>query len=165
MMQSVPLTLEPLTADAFAPFGTVLEIFDDGTPLTPEEATLDLSQGKPRFYLMRVPRRPFRVRGLTRHRLTTQTLTSLGGRPWILAVAAPGDVEDPAVEPDLRTLRAFEIPGQVAVTMHRGCWHSGPHFDAPEMSFANLELADTNIVDHQTFLLTRLNREYVLSSS
>ena len=35
--------------------------------------------------------------------------------------------------------------------MHAGTWHAGPLFDnANEMDFYNLELADTNVVDHNT---------------
>jgi hypothetical protein len=30
----------------------------------------------------------------------------------------------------------------------RGAWHAGPLFEAPEASFFNLELSDTNVTDH-----------------
>ncbi|MBD0313443.1 MAG: Ureidoglycolate hydrolase, partial [Microcoleus sp. T3-bin5] len=32
-----------------------------------------------------------------------------------------------------------------------GTWHAGPYFDADFVDFYNLELSDTNVVDHFTF--------------
>jgi hypothetical protein len=32
-----------------------------------------------------------------------------------------------------------------------GTWHAGPLFDQPAIDFYNLELSDTNIVDHFTY--------------
>jgi ureidoglycolate lyase len=145
------LPVEPVSVAAFAPFGTVLEAMDDGTPFTAQEQLLDVSQGTPRFYLMRLVDKPPVFRVLTRHLQTTQSLISVGGKEWILVVAPPGDPDRPGTLPDVDDVRAFSVPGDVAVLMKRGCWHSGPHFDAPEMSFVNLELADTNQVDHATY--------------
>ena len=45
------------------------------------------------------------------------------------------------------------MPGTVAVALHRATWHAGPFFDAPTQDFFNLELADTNQVDHHNCLL------------
>lgn len=43
------------------------------------------------------------------------------------------------------------IPPGHFIKLHEGTWHAGPLFDAPDtMSFFNLELADTNVVDHNT---------------
>ena len=38
----------------------------------------------------------------------------------------------------------------LALMLARGTWHAGPLFDAPQADFFNLELADTNVVDHQS---------------
>ena len=57
-------------------------------------------------------------------------------------------VEDYPQEQDLRV---FCIPPGVFVKLHEGTWHAGPLFDGTEAcNFANLELADTNVVDHNT---------------
>lgn len=42
----------------------------------------------------------------------------------------------------------FRIPHGVFVKLERGTWHAGPLFDGDGMDFYNLELADTNVVDH-----------------
>jgi hypothetical protein len=57
-------------------------------------------------------------------------------------------------EPGLRTLkeediRAFKVPHGKFIKLHEGTWHAGPHFLGVQyMDFYNLELADTNQVDH-----------------
>jgi ureidoglycolate lyase len=38
--------------------------------------------------------------------------------------------------------------------LHKGTWHAGPLFEGAAQSFFNLELADTNVVDHHTCDLT-----------
>jgi ureidoglycolate lyase len=143
--------IEPLTPETFAAFGTVILPTDDGVPPIAGDAQLDLSQGTPRFYVMRIPGRGFTVTRITRHRRVTQVLASAGGKPWVVGVAPPRAVDDPGVEPDIEDIRAFAIPGDVAVMLHRGTWHAGPLFaEGTKENFFNLELSDTNKVDHQT---------------
>lgn len=149
------LAIETLTPEAFAPFGTLIEAGEDGTPFGPQDAQLVLDRGTPRFYIMSIPGRGLTITGITRHRQVTQTLASVGGEDWVMAVAPPKAVEDPAAEPALEDIRAFRIPGDVAVMLHRGSWHAGPLFADGLRSFFNLELADTNVVDHQNCILSR----------
>jgi ureidoglycolate hydrolase len=148
------LTIETLTAESFAPFGTVIPPMDDGVEFGPHDAQLDLSQGTPRFYAMRIPGRGHIVKQITRHRHVTQTLASVGGHDWLMAVAPPADLDKDDAEPALGAIRAFRIPGDVAVMLFAGTWHAGPLFEGGTQSFFNLELADTNVVDHHTCKLT-----------
>jgi ureidoglycolate lyase len=149
-LREVPI--EPLTPEAFAAFGTVIPPIDDGVPLSAgEDAQLDLAQGTPRFYVMRIAGRGFTVTRITRHCKVTQVLASAGGKPWVVGVAPPRAIDDPSVEPDIEDIRAFAIPGDVAVMLYKGTWHAGPLFaQGTKESFFNLELSDTNKVDHQT---------------
>jgi len=146
----VDLRIQPLTTEAFAPFGSVMAALPDGVPFGPGDAPLDLSQGTPRFYVMQLETRGRTVSAITRHRRVTQALASVGGKPWLLAVAPPLRLDDPDAEPAWSDVRAFRIPGDVAVMLSRGTWHAGPLFDTPEAAFFNLELADTNVTDHHT---------------
>jgi ureidoglycolate hydrolase len=148
------LAVEPLTEAAFSPFGTIIAPMDDGIEFGPHDAQLDLSQGTPRFYAMRIPGRGHVVKQITRHRKCTQTLASVGGHDWLIAVAAPVDLDNDDAEPALEAIRAFRIPGDVAVMLFAGTWHAGPLFEGELRSFFNLELADTNLVDHHTCKLT-----------
>ncbi|MCX4092867.1 ureidoglycolate lyase [Nocardia sp. alder85J] len=142
-----------LTPEAFAPFGVVVATTPDGTPFTPADDALDLTAGTPRFYIMQLADRPATFTGITRHRRSTQTLMSADAHDWYLAVA-PADRDIPAVT----DIRAFRIPAAVAVTLAKGTWHAGPFFTTATMAFANLELADTNITDHDTYRFDRTHR-------
>jgi ureidoglycolate lyase len=149
------LRIERLTPEGFAPFGTVLAAQADGQPFGPADAVLDLSRGTPRFYTMRIPGGRLAVQQITRHRQVTQSLASAGGHSWVMAVAPPLNIDVPDAEPALSDIRAFRVPGDMAIALHRGTWHAGPLFEATEASFFNLELADTNVVDHHTCHLVR----------
>ncbi|MEM9566626.1 MAG: ureidoglycolate lyase [Actinomycetota bacterium] len=144
------LAIEPLTAERFEPFGTVIPPSDGSAPFGPDDAELRLDQGTPRFLTMRIPGRGLRVERITRHRRVTQVLASAGGHEWVMAVAPPGDVADDGAEPTVAEIRAFRIPGDTAIMLATGTWHAGPLFDGDERSFFNLELSDTNVTDHQT---------------
>lgn len=150
------INLTDLTSERFAPFGQLITATEDGVPFGPEDAQLVFGAGTPRFYIMRLRHRPLVVNQITRHREVTQCLSSVGGIPWYIAVAPPGDVSDATAEPDLPDVRVFRIPGDAAIKLHVGTWHAGPFFEEEEVSFLNLELADTNITDHQSCYLERL---------
>lgn len=73
----------------------------------------------------------------------------MGSKDWFLAVAKPTfSVEQ---YPTLDDLVVFRIPPGVSIKLDAGTWHAGPLFDESEfMDFYNLELSDTNVVDHNT---------------
>jgi ureidoglycolate hydrolase len=148
--KTLDLPVLKLTSDAFAPYGTVIAPMDDGLPFGDQDAKLDLTGGTPRLYAMRIPARGLTITHITRHRRVTQALASVGGHDWFLGVAPPLAVADPVAEPALADIRAFRIPGDVAVMLHKGSWHAGPLFEGEPLSFFNLELADTNVTDHHT---------------
>ena len=50
-------------------------------------------------------------------------------------------------------IEAFVVPGDIALLLSAGTWHAGPFFEAEGMAFFNLELSDTNEVDHQSYRL------------
>lgn len=148
------LTPMPITSQAFAPYGQLIAPTEDGVPFGNTDAQLDLSRGTPRFYIMRLPNRGLGFDRITRHGMVTQCLASVGGADWYIAVAPPS--EQPDDEPVPSQVKAFHVPGNMAIKLHLGTWHVGPFFKAEEVSFFNLELADTNIVDHQNCeLVTR----------
>ncbi|MGF1514128.1 MAG: ureidoglycolate lyase [Elainellaceae cyanobacterium] len=145
-IQTITIIAQPITPESFAPFGQVISPSDDGKLYDATDAQLVLDQGTPRFYIMRLTGRGRRFFQITRHRRCTQCLGSLGGKEWLLGVAPPG----PATAPDKAAIQAFQIPGTCFVKLHVGTWHAGPYFDAEVVDFYNLELSDTNVVDHDT---------------
>lgn len=146
--RTVDLPVAPITVEAFAPYGSLLAPEEDGKLFGPDEAQLELTRGTPRFYVLRLKRRDKAFTHITRHIRVTQCLASVGGKPWLLAVAPPNDPDNPAGEPEIGAIRAFLVPGDIGVALHRSTWHAGPFFDEPTQDFFNLELADTNQVDH-----------------
>ncbi|MDX3904846.1 MAG: ureidoglycolate lyase [Pigmentiphaga sp.] len=150
----IELPLERITAERFRPYGTLIEATEDGVPFGPHDARLVLDRGTPRFYIMNLHRRPPRFRHITRHLSVTQCLASVGGKPWFIAVAPPDSPDDAQALPDAARIRAFRVEGDQAIMLARGTWHAGPFFDTGDtLAFFNLELADTNVVDHHTVRL------------
>lgn len=140
----------PLTPESFEPFGQVIQPTDDGKAFDMTDAQLELSKGTPRFYIMDLPRRGLSFSRITYHADVTQCLGGLNPpQHWYIVVAAPtGSVAD---YPQQQQLTAFKVPHGTAIKFKQGTWHAGPLFDGSDaMSFYNLELSDTNVVDHNT---------------
>ncbi|GAB4551016.1 MAG: hypothetical protein Tsb0014_45400 [Pleurocapsa sp.] len=151
------LPAELITVDGFKPYGQLIKPSPDGKTFDDTDAQLQLNNGTPRFYIMRLQRRGRKFHTITRHRLCTQCLGSLNGQEWLMAFCPPSE----ALEPDLSQIKAFRIPGDCFVKLEVGTWHAGPYFDREFMDFYNLELSDTNIVDHFTHnFLTKQNLEF-----
>jgi ureidoglycolate lyase len=103
MTQGVPLTekleIHPLTSQAFAPYGDVLEVDPDRMRLinggfTERYHALSSPQviGEPLpiiFSIFRSPPRPFpyEVTMMERHPFASQSFTPLSGRPFLVAVS------------------------------------------------------------------------------
>jgi ureidoglycolate hydrolase len=141
-----PLIAQSITAEAFRPYGQVIFASPDGKPYNSDDAQLHLTQGTPRFYIMRLQNRGRQFSHITRHQKCTQCLGALADQPWLIAVAPPDESSQPALE----AIVAFRIPGNCFIKLHVGTWHAGPYFDHAVVEFYNLELADTNITDHDT---------------
>lgn len=144
VLRSLPS--QALTPEAFRPFGQVIYPSEDGAPFGPEDAQLQLQNGIPRFYIMRLTYRGQRFQHITRHQQCTQCLGALAGQEWLIAVAPPSL----ATTPDLEAMQVFRIPGNCFIKLEVGTWHAGPYFAADTVDFYNLELSDTNITDHET---------------
>lgn len=135
-----------ITPESFRPFGQVIQASVDGKTFDREDAQLHLQKGIPRFYIMRLQHRGRTFHKITRHQQCTQCLGALEGREWLIAVAPPSEAAAPAIA----DLTAFRIPGNCFIKLDLGTWHAGPYFDSDVVDFYNLELSDTNLVDHDT---------------
>ena len=120
-----------ITAEAFAPFGALIdaaavtpEAINDGTTLRHSDlAALDLRGGASDpvlgIYVARARQFPLRIAKLERHRQAAQVFLPLGNQRFVVVVAAGNEA------PDWGSLRAFVTrPGQ-GVVINRGCWHHG----------------------------------------
>lgn len=136
-----------VTPENFRHFGQVIAASLDEKTYDTEEAQLNLQKGVPRFYIMRLLPKGRQFHKLTRHIQCTQCLGSLEGKDWFIAVAPPNNTRD---SPAIQEIAAFRIPGNCFIKLKVGTWHAGPLFDHEFVDFYNLELSDTNVVDHFT---------------
>lgn len=176
-----PVNLKPVeaTPENFAEFGQVVEASPDGDEFGPQDAQLDLSRGIPRLYIMHIEKRPLKFKTITHHASVTQCLGSIGGGAWYLGVAKPSVLDatdhnegDPSkrivkstighfyVPPRAEEVRIFKVTGSKFLKLNRGTWHAGPIFKEEAMDFYNLELSNTNVVDHTTHSFTEEDGVY-----
>ncbi|XAR48960.1 hypothetical protein NMG60_11031957 [Bertholletia excelsa] len=162
--------LKPVEAnpETFKEFGQVIDSSADGEEFGPRDAQLDLSRGIPRLYLMHLEDQPLKFSTITHHASVTQCLGSIGGNVWYLGVSKPSIVETTKIKADkvskvvqshcghfyappaVDDVHVFRVSGPKFLKLNRGTWHAGPLFKADSMDFYNLELSNTNVVDHTT---------------
>lgn len=123
------LTIEPLTREAFAPFGDVIQADDsvrhftinDGNteryhdlahidPGADGRAIVSIFRGLPRAL-------PFTITMMERHPKASQAFIPLSGRPYLVVVAAREST------PTVGDLRVFLCQGHQGVNYARGVWH------------------------------------------
>jgi ureidoglycolate lyase len=122
------LNPEPLTAEAFAPFGRVIEASDAAVKLDINQghavrydrlAEIDAADGGGTGAISLFRARPLAepvLKTFERHPLGSQSFVPLSGRPYLVAVAPPGDF-DPAA------IRLFRAEGHQGVHYGKGVWH------------------------------------------
>lgn len=151
------ISATPITESNFRPYGELITPDPDGKTFDKSDAVLKLQNGIPRFYIMHLERRGRTFHKITRHNLCTQCLGSLNGKDWLIAVCPPSS----QTEPNIDHMSAFRIPGDCFIKLDVGTWHAGPYFDHAAVDFYNLELSDTNVVDHFTHnFLTKQNIKF-----
>ena len=143
-----------VTPDNFQRYGQMIWASEDGKSYDAEDAQLNLQNGTPRFYIMRLHHKGRKFHKITRHVQCTQCLGSLEGKDWLIAVAPPNEAQQPALE----EISAFRIPGNCFIKLEMGTWHAGPYFEHDFVDFYNLELSDTNVVDHFTHNFLQSNQ-------
>ncbi|NER98195.1 MAG: Ureidoglycolate hydrolase [Symploca sp. SIO1B1] len=140
------LPAKQITSENFRQYGQVIFASEHEKPYGAEDAQLNLQNGTPRFYIMRLKHNGRKFKSITRHKQCTQCLGSLEGKDWFIAVAPPNQAKEPA----LAAISAFHIPGNCFIKLEVGTWHAGPYIDHDFVDFYNLELSNTNVVDHFT---------------
>jgi ureidoglycolate lyase len=133
MTDSLVLTAEPLTAEAWGPFGQLIrgipgskdaEGLHEGESAT--GMTMELRDGE-QFGLnvLTYERKPLVVDHLNRHHKASQALIALGGKPTLLVVAPKAF--DFSTRDHLQHVRAFVCDGSAGVNIALGTWHWGPY--------------------------------------
>ena len=119
----------PLTKEAFAPFGDVIEtdgaqglsINEGTTERFHDLASVDVSakSGSPLISIFRGQPRPhpIAIRMVERHPLGSQAFFPMQDQDWFIVIAASGDA------PLVCELRAFHATGRQGVNYRPGIWH------------------------------------------
>jgi ureidoglycolate lyase len=117
---------EPLTADAFAPFGDVIEASARAEVIpinygwtTRFNALADVAVGDGHAILSIFRSKPLTppvLKVFERHPLGSQAFVPMQGRPFLVAVAPPGDF-------DAAQVRVFRADASQGVNYAKGTWH------------------------------------------
>jgi ureidoglycolate lyase len=131
-MQTVhEVRIEPLTEEAFAPFGQIISTKRRAPDFRTESGTegwaVDFRAGRPLLLVLRTAYQGLRFSKLERHFQLTQTFLPLGGSPAAVAVA-PSSSSDRSVIPDPTEVRAFLLDGTQGYALAPGTWHSLDRF-------------------------------------
>jgi ureidoglycolate lyase len=122
------MTPEPLTAEAFAPFGSVIEASDEGVKLDINQghavrydrlAEIDAGEGGGFGIVSLFRAKPLAepvLRTFERHPLGSQTFVPLTGKPYLVAVAPAGPF-------NAARIRLFRAEGHQGVHYLKGVWH------------------------------------------
>ena len=118
------ITPRPLTAEAFKPFGQVIET-NGHKPVMINEGTteryhalagVDVGEGGGIISIFRGSRRPLEIKMLERHPLGSQAFYPLEKAAWILVVSQ-------AERPGSGDLEAFVATGDQGVQYAKNTWH------------------------------------------
>ena len=113
-MKIVHLRVQPMTREAFAPFGVLID--------SRGSVEIDLGEGTPSLTGATSERRPFRFDFMARHNKTMQVFSPLVSSQFVIAVAPPNE----GAAPDVERVVAFLVDGRLPYAYHRGTWHTPP---------------------------------------
>src|SRR5947208_14571599 len=129
MPTTYTLRAEPLTPEAFKPFGQVIGR---------DEVHIEARDGEVlRLDIISYDRKDIRVDHLNRHHKATQALVALDAKPTVIVVGPP-DVDFSKKE-HLDALRAFVCDGSLGINLALGTWHEGPFPLGPHVDLVNVQ--------------------------
>ena len=121
-MEIVP---QPLTREAFAPFGDVIDVPNEPGRKYYEDALGNLRPAAHPSLSMSLkgetPERPLKADLLERHEFSSQTFVPIDVARWLIVVAPHAK----AGGPDLACVKAFIATGKQGVTYKPNTWHHG----------------------------------------
>lgn len=121
-MELIP---QPLTQEAFAPFGDVIDVPDAPGRTYYDEALGNLRPAAQASLSLSLkaetPDRPLRSDYMERHEFSSQTFVPLDVERWLIVVAPHAS----AGAPDVAGMKAFIATGKQGVTYRPNTWHHG----------------------------------------
>jgi ureidoglycolate lyase len=128
-METIQIKAEPLTREAFSPFGQVVGL---------DDVKLELRDGEQfRMGIIHMRNRGYRIGNMNHHRNSTQALIPLANQACLVVVAPPGAVfREPS---DLKQVRAFLCDGSVGINIALHTWHQALLPIGSEMKMVNIQ--------------------------
>lgn len=128
MPKTLQIKAEPLTPEAYRPFGQVVGA---------DNIHMKIINDRFRMGVIHMAHQPFRITHLNRHIKSTQALIPLGGKASVIVVAPPTvNLDNPE---DLKEVRAFIMDGSCGVNIDLGTWHMAPLPLGPEVNVVNIQ--------------------------
>ena len=125
-MELIP---QPLTKEAFAPFGDVFDMPTDAGRFYYDDALGNLrpAAGASLSVALKAPTpdRPLRSQEMERHEFSSQTFIPVDVGRWLIVVAPHAAPRDGKAGPDMAAARAFIADGSKGVTYKADTWHHG----------------------------------------
>jgi ureidoglycolate lyase len=113
-MNVVHIKVQPMTREAFAPFGVLID--------SRGSVDIDLGEGQPSLTGATSEWRPFSFDFMARHKRTMQVFSPLVSSQSVIAVAPPTNSD----APDVEKVAAFLVDGRLPYAYHKGTWHTPP---------------------------------------
>ncbi|NRB14533.1 MAG: ureidoglycolate lyase [Rhizobiales bacterium] len=149
------LTPKPLTQQAFAPFGDVIEMDEDKSYLINQDMTrryhklatsdTDTQNGSSIISIFKSKRWqfPLQILMMEKHPLGSQAFLPMQGHNWLIVVAT-GNV------PTAQTCQAFIATGVQGVQYNKGVWHHPLLTLAEQQNFwiVDRDGAGENLIEH-----------------
>src|ERR1700684_3016717 len=143
------LKIEPIDAEAFAPFGQLLPPAPPGAGRQEliEELQNDRASGRPRLSIATTEPKtlPLAALQMERHVHSSQAFTPLDCASYLVVVAPHGD----GGMPDFEKIRAFRVPGDTSVNYKADTWHHPLSPLERTGRFAILTFVDGTAADEQ----------------
>jgi ureidoglycolate lyase len=128
MAKILQIRAEPLTAEAYRPFGQVIGL---------DRIQMKIVNDRFRMGMITMKCQPFRITRLNRHIKSTQALIPLGGKACLVVVAPPTvNLDSPE---DLTQVKAFINDGSCGINIDLGTWHMAPLPLGPEVNLVNIQ--------------------------
>jgi ureidoglycolate lyase len=125
-MELIP---QPLTKQAFAPFGDVIDVPKEAGRTYYDDALGNLRpQAKPSLsmsYRLPTPDRPLSSKLMERHEFSSQTFVPVDVARWLIVVAPHAAPHTGKGGPDMAAAKAFIATGKQGVTYKPNTWHHG----------------------------------------
>ncbi len=152
---------EPLTREAFAPFGDVIEASDDAErqvinygnttrfhDLAAIDVIADSAKAGVSIFRSTPLELPITIEVMEYHPKSSQAFVPLSGNPYLVVVAPKGAF-------DASKIRVFVASGQQGVNYHAGTWH---HFSLALEGVSDFLVID-RIADDDNCVEHRLNAD------